>query len=668
MGEKANKKGVFAGRLSAKRQKAQKGKAKEASPTDSGAETDQAEQPSRAALIKARMAAVRAKAQRKEATETGETPAQAEKEKKMKKKEKKKRTAGGRAAGGAAILCIPCIAIAERAKQRKKTKKDGANTAAAAAAAADAGSQGQQAPAEEAGGARRQPLKQRLSERSDAMKRGLSARGDALSQRMEARKAKKKTGVATTDATDAPTAAAQATDAGEVAPTPAIVRAQTTDVVADDQAGVEDNTTEAKTSKKGRLLAIPAGVAAAIGAAITKRRQGKQQKTTTTSSAGETTTTTQSTKPSRFSALKERLRALRTRITKRRNAAQKDSSKEASKKKAKSEKTKSKKTAPKEKPTKEPKGVKEQSAIVGLVAGCLALPAVKAKEVRDKRRKSNKTQPEGEASPAVVAVGATDSTAAGVDRTSHDRPTYQPPVVEEAEVGAGRQEQAAHSTTQYLPGHGQSEIPVREPERPLSEPRLNSSDTAATAVEETAAPTVLPPEQPSQHQASTGTAAAAVRFKSIRDGIGNLKQKRHAPEGQTEEAPPVVEKNKKSEPKKEDEAVQGGRLQNFRSGLENFKAKRRAGADTSQVDVPPVADVPAGVPAGVPADNENLKEKTAPAEEPAAAGGRFKTIKDGIDSIKAKRAGTQSQEPKQKVYKDHTPGFIDRLRWIWYVA
>lgn len=662
--KKGSKKRVFAGRFKARRP--QKGKAKEPTPATSDSEPELSEKKqTRRERINSRVAAVRAKAQRKKTTERSatsgsETAAQEEEREEAAAAAQEggsKRRSRGRAAGAAAVLCIPCVAVAERVKHRKK--KDGTDTAA----------DGEE-PVQAESGARRVPLKQRLSDRSDAMKRGLSTRGDALKQRREARK-EKKAAAAGEGQTDAATAGDDAV-AGEEA------ERQPTDVVgpvtgADGQPRLEEdlqeeNAPKEKKSKKARLLAIPAGLAAAIGAALKKRRDSRSKKTSTTtatSDEGSVATATSDPaqkKPSKFSALKERLRLLRTRVTKNRRGSDAKAYfaelKQKRKTKSESKKTKKAKSTPEAEATvadseEQPKSTKERGAIAGLVAGCIALPVAKAKAVRDKRRQKKATTPtsgDSVAPPPASSTASSESPTRNIQTPASDRRSYHPPIAEEDE----EEDEPSHNTpatttaaagNQYLPGHGQSEIPV-EPERPAT--RLGSSETA---VENPPAATT----DTQQTKAPGLSAAAAVKFKSLRDGIGGFAARKRTTDGAHTEEPVTARTEDATSPSR-------GRLagfQGFKDGVGNFRSRRRGsdGAAAAQDEsvTPDTAASTEKPPPAIPDD--------APAKE-----GRFKTLKDGLSNITAKKRGTEETTPKEKGPKTYTPAFVERLKWVWYMA
>lgn len=613
--EKAGKKRVSNGRFKARRPQAWKKSKAKTTPATSDSEADitpTTEKENRAVNIRARIAALRERTRRRKQTTNNNDSGE------------------GGSAGISVILCGPCL----------RFRKNKTNTAS-----------------EDEDQARQKEKPGRMG----AMKRGLSSRGDALRQRVEARRATRR--VPQDHATAA--ASVEGPTMGVAGIEGLDVEGETADVVDDGAYSdvIEDSNAQSKKPKRGRLLALPAGAAAAIGAAIKKKRQGRTKTSTTTNTEEGDSTGATAGKTSRFSALKNHLKSLRTRVTKKRRlSALKANFVARVPKHGSRRKSRKDEKIPKEKAVKEPKTVKEHGAIAGLVAGCLALPATTVRAVRDKRHRKSKpdfdmVDPTTAIPVAAQADMASPPCCPSIIVVPEDgTPGYQPPTIAEEEEP---EPEAAPrpSTTQYLPGHGQSEIPVSTdsppgaeeggelaPERPRPEPRLASSDTA---VNQTGDSTAEPPQQ-------SPSAAAGVRFRSIRDGIGSFKPRRRTAEGNTDQQ--TVDGPPKTEPKKDKEAAAGNKsYQNLREGSKNFfKAKKSAGSDTPATEKPAV--------------NKDLEKTVPPAGDSPSKEGRFKAIKDGIGNMKTKRAGTDAPPPKEKVYKDHSPGFIDRMRWVWNAA
>lgn len=653
--KREKKKRVSAGRFKVRRPQLPKGKSKEApaareedtqahSPdnTAAAAATTTPDSPSRAARVKARAAAVRDKTRRKGSAKPKESSAEAQEE-----NEKKKRS---KTAGKAALVCAPIAAVAQRGKRSKKRDEthDGEEQAVAAT---------------QPDGPSRTPMRQRFSERSGSVKRGLSTRGDALKQRIDTRRAKKTTTAGSENpGVEGPTPALMS-QTNDVEPQPAVagertgVEADTTAAPgAADAAGTSskaEETTQPKKSKAGKLLAIPAGLAAAIGAALKKRRQGKK---TTSAEEDSHAATTGEKKKSKFSALQERLKALRTRVTMKRSGSGKKSSGKTSPvknlnqklkdKKAKRQEAKARKQADAAAAPTEPGAVKEHGAVMGLVGGFLALPAAKVREVRDKRRQS-KPVAEGAAGHEAATSSAPLQSSQVHDRVSQDRPRYEPPIAEAEEESTAHEVEPSSldATTQYLPGHGQSEIPVAvaaEAERPQPETRMASSETAvdqtAVAAEADASQTHQPP------------VTAAQRFKAMKNNIGNLKPKKRTAEETPDRSAVKAPAPHKPE---DDTASSGGRLQNLKDGFGNLRMKRRSDAGATHPDGPATA--------------EKNKEAATP-DGSVPKEGRFKSIKDSLGNNREKKTDTEKPS-KDKVYKDSTkPGFMDRMRWIWLMS
>lgn len=581
---KPGKKKAQAGRRSkVRRPKAQKGKAREPDPADAEVTEDEHSATAMQRLVAAR------KNRRRPEKDGDANPA-----------EKKRK--GGKA-GKVAILFFPCLAIGERVKRGKKDRTK---------AARDEETAQTEEPA-----------------RSGALKRGLGT--TALRQRMEARKAKKPSAEVQPDTN------ARAAVGGQ-APDP---QGQTAGV--EGQTHVEDETTP-KTSKRGRLLAIPAGVAAAIAGIFKKRGQGN-------SKATEKDRTSGAKKNGRFSALRQYIRSLRSRVTKKRRPADsEDSSRERRQKTKKQKETTPTKETARE---RQPRSTKEHGAIVGLAAGVIALPGVKFKEARDRRRKDNTesaTAAPDAASPVTSPVASTifagPSAAAegrGTTRslsTGGDRPYYQPPTVEQQlnEMGTSRP-----GLTQYLPGHGQSEIPMHEPDRPRPETRLGSADTA---VEET--PTSVEPENHTQPDSAT----AATKFKSLRDGLGHLTTRKRGTGGETA----ATAADGGNTASTAGESVPGGRLPIIKGGFGNLnKSSKRRGAGAQR----PHTTAP---------DGSLMRTAPEGGPTPGESGGKFKGIKGGLGNIRGRKNEGEEPKSKEKPYKDKEPGLIERIRWILYVA
>lgn len=697
--QRRGKKGVlFAFKRPAK---VSKGKHKETAGT-SDSEAQPSEKQARSAAIKARIAAVRAKTQRKQRTsespeaaaaattagdETqGENVTSAQQDTATTTTKKDKR---GRAAGTAAILCVPCFAIAERVKHRKTTRKEPKSSS--------------QTPSEK--GAK--------TSRGVLLKQRLISKRDALRQRKASNKSAATTDTDTTRASQQPAEPVgleTPTDIDEATPTDNEEQATAvaaTNIEDRTDSGEEVDTQNKKdNSVKGKLLAIPAAIAAAIGAVLKKRRDAKekkkQQNKTTTTTAAPTTSEDAAKKPSRFSALQERFKARRTRVSKNKEPAATTGSptkqsrtsglkdrfkalreKRQAKRAAATPKTKkAKKTkAPKADKADKPKSTKEHGAVVGLMAGCVALPVAKAKQIRDKRRNSNKSpgdintadssadvvsgtrlSPVPEAAPEEYQqqrIGTSGSSTVVPSTAGGDRPistpSYQSPVVEEEFEDPPEE---LPSDSQYLPGHGQSEVPVRP--TALPDARLGSSDTAVEQPPSTTA--AAGTEEP--QQSSEG--GVGGKLKAVKAGLGGFVNRKRGTTTTGNETANTettkAEKKKSSEPAAAagEDAPAGGRFQGlkggldgFKGGIENFKAKRRTGETN---------------PPDAPAPVENEKPKPASDGDDAAAGGRFKSLKGSLANMKAKKEGTESNPSKEKVYKEGGPGFIERLRWVLVMA
>lgn len=352
-----------------------------------------------------------------------------------------------------------------------------------------------------------------------------------------------------------------------------------------------------------------------------------------------------------FSALKQRVKALRIKVTKIRRKLNIGSRLRNLKQKRKVKSEAKTEEAPA--PDREVNGTKAHSAIAGLVAGCLALPGAKVKEIREKRR-SNKPSTEGD-------VAANMSTSAMSEQPNNTAPvggslategglTHQPPVpIPDEDAGETSAEQ--HTGPQYLPGHGQSEIPVA-PERPRPRNGLeNSVDQSRAEEPQVSGEQLAPPPNTSS--------AAAERFKSLRNGMSNLTTRTRDGEAHHASAEVVTNGNDAGEAGLNSPlAPPGGRF-------EAFKHFRGKGGRALQGQ-------------GEESSHDNLtraaagNEETAVGEDSAVLKTKAQTLRDGLGNLSFKRKGEpRGGEPvvvKDKQYKDRQPGFVERMRWIWYMS
>ncbi|KAL1849189.1 hypothetical protein Daus18300_013346 [Diaporthe australafricana] len=630
------------------------------------------EKKAKTAALRQRLAAMKEKRNKKQTEQTEETDPAA----KQTKKEKLQKAAG--------IIFFPVILILgtpvligkgissgyKKVRDRKK-KTDG-----------DAEGSTEQPQQQEKKAGRRAAVKQRLSERSGSVKRGLSTRSDAMKKRRPERKAKKAPAdgaAASATAPDSSADAAGPTDAG-------------------------DTSAETKLTKKQRLTALVLAGPLAINEILKKRRQG-QDKSTTTHDA-----TPKEKKASKFSATKERVKGLRTKVNKEARFAKLKNRLRVIKERRKSKKniknnntsTDDSVTATDADDSNDKKNVKKQGAIAGLVAGCVALPAAKVKQARDKRRKGRAADSVQGAAVAAREEHATASSssvaAAGVvAAASAERESAsslsQPRSVRVVPSEPERLEPAGEQFSP--PQNGQSEVPIQQAVQtePHVGPATRDGDVSAAAV-----------AAPGAGEAQAESPAAAVRFRSIRDGFGNVKggigsgitnlKARRRGTGQTEgpiaeeaERPPAetmdsaethVEANPTTvEPTtqptaQQDPAAPGGRFKSIKGGIGSGIDGLKARTQREKKATPPQSEGPATM-----ATAEEEKRAAAAANKDGAFGARLQALKDGIGNRKTKEGENGATAPfktekhkqqKPQAHKVGNPGIGDRMRWFLYAA
>ncbi|KAI7773092.1 hypothetical protein LA080_011884 [Diaporthe eres] len=646
-----------------------KGKTKEGQP-----EEEPSEKKGKAAVLKQRFAAIKEKRSKKQRTEETTEPAE-----KQSKKEKAQKAAGVIFFPVILILGIPIligkgIASGFKKIRDRKTKTHGNDE--------DTEQQQQQ----QAKTGRRVAMKHRLSERSGSVKQGLSTRSDAIKKRLAERKAKK------ADADGAATTAASSDDQ--------------TDAGGQSVAG--DTTTQTRKTKKQRLAGVLVAGPIAIKQRLEKRRQGRDKPTTTTAEDA----TSKEKKASKFAGAKERVKALRTKVNKEARFAKIKTRLRVLQERRKTRKNVKKNATDNDNDTaavaevddrNNTSSVKKHGAIAGLVAGCVALPAAKVKQARDKRRK-------GKAAVGVEGAAAAAREEHIAANNSSVAPTATGTVAEERESASSASQPSGvrllPSEPEILepsedhfspPENGQSEVPVQQAARTEPEIQSGSIDGVVDVAAAAAA-------APGSGDDRAERPAAAVRFKSIRDGLGNVKggigsgitnlkaRRRGTEQGEvpaTEEAqrpqaetmdsaethveanPSTVEPIPQSTDGQQDPATSGGRFKSFKggigSGIEGLKARRQR----EKKEVPPQEEGTAA------AATEHEKRAAAADKDTASSGGRLKALKDGIGSRRAKLGenGTdatvkteKSKQHKQQANKDWNSGLVDRMKWFLYAA
>lgn len=351
---------------------------------------------------------------------------------------------------------------------------------------------------------------------------------------------------------------------------------------------------------------------------------------------------TKARKKGRFSALKERVKALRTRIVKRRKAKSGDET------------------------DREVDSPKTHSAMVGLVAGCLAMPGAKVKELREKHKANSNNSNNNNNKPS-PGDDETPDMPTQLARSEQPGLTTQPPVPipEEEEEEEEERDVAQALETQYLPGHGQSEIPVAnntnmEPPHGVEEqPQIPNAAGQPAA----SAP-------PPTSSSSSSTAAAAVKFRSIRDGMSNLTTRTRNSMGNADESTADREVADISSPL----ASPRGRF-TFKTLRPGVKGRSGGGGGGGELQEPQpqqddahLVDLDAGIqPAAAAANGGSNGVSTA---EPTRTANGFGKLAQGLPF---KRKGdvegeSTPTEKKKKQYKDRKPGFGDRMRVLWYMA
>jgi hypothetical protein len=638
-----------------------KGKTREGQPEEQPSEKN-----GKAAALKQRLAAIKDKRNKKQIPEETDP---------TEKQSKKEKASGVILFPVILILGIPILigkGIASGFKKVKdrKNKTDG-----------DAEATEQQQKAKTS---RRVAMKHRLSERSGSVKQGLSTRSEAVKKRLAERKAKK----------------ADATGATPTAESP---EGQTHDAAGGNTVG--DTATQTRSTKKQRLTGFLLAGPLAVNHMIDKRRQGRDKPTTTTAEDG----TSNKKKASRFAGIKERVKSLRTKVNKQARFA-----KLKARLRTLQERRQNKKTATDNDTAQAPEvddsnnttSVKKHGAMAGLAAACVALPAAKIKQVRDKRRKDKAADGVEGAAAAVreehitannSSVAANNTATGAEEERGSASPASRPSGVR---LVPSEPDILEPAVDQFRPPeNGQSEVPVQQAARTepdlLHESSAGGVDSAAGA------------GAPGVEEDHAARPAAAVRFKSIWDGfdnvkggigsgITNLKARRRGtgqdeapvaedaqrPQAETmdsaetrvEANPSTAGPTPQTTPAQQDTAASGGRIKSIKdgigSGIEGLKARRQR-----EKKVPPQGEEPAAAAAAT--EDEERAAAAGANKDAASTGARLKALKDGIGSRRAKTGEKGADAPvktekikqhKQQTHKNSNSGLVDRVRWFLYAA
>lgn len=669
--EKNDRTAAFKQRLAAIKDK--RSKKKEGQP-----EAQPSEKNGKTAALKQRLAAIKDKRTKKQQTTEETDPTE-----KQSKKEKAQKAAGIILFPVIVILGIPILIgkgiasgfkkVKDRKNNKKKTDGDAEGT--------------EQQQQQQAKTSRRVAMKHRLSERSGSVKQGLSTRSEAVKKRLAERKAKK-------------------ADANGATPAAAASRDDQTDAAAGEGAAVgEDTGAQPRLTKKQRLTSLLAAGPLAVNHMIKNRRGGGGDQTTTTTTPEDATPKDK--KAGRFAGLKERVKASRTKVNKQARFAKIRARLRALQERRQNRKN-VKKNATDNSTGLEPEvddsnntsNVKRHGAIAGLAAACVALPAAKMKQVRDKRRKDKAADGVEGAAAAAREEHATannssvaaPATATGAEEQGSASPASRPSGVR---LVPSEPEMVEPAVDQFRPPeNGQSEVPVQQAAR--TEPNL-MPDSSTGGIDEAGAA-----EADEDHAVRP---AAAVRFKSIRDGFGNVKggigsgitnlkarrrgtgqsevpvaEEAPRPQAETmdsaethvEASPSNVEPTPQSTPAHQETAASGGRFKSIKdgigSGIEGLKANRQREKE---------APSQGGETAATAATEDEKKAAAAANKNPASPGARLKALKDGIGSRRAKTDENgpdapvkteKSKQHKQQTHKDSNSGLVDRMRWFLYAA
>lgn len=630
-------------------------------------EQEASEKKGKAAALKQRLATMKERRNKKQT----ESPEETDPAEKQTKKEKMQKAAGIIFFPVILILGIPVLIGKGISSGYKKIRDREKKT--------DGDAEATEQPQQQEKTSRRAAVKQRLSERSGSVKRGLSNRSDAMKKRRTERKAKNATADGAATSATAPDSSADA----------------------EGRTDAEDSA-KAKLTKKQRLTALVLAGPLAASAALKNRKQGKDRPTTTKD------TTPKEKKASKFSSTKERVKGLRTKVNKEARFAKLRNRLRVIKERRKSRKNTKNNTstddsvaAAEADDINDKKNVKKHGAIAGLVAGCVALPAAKVKQARDNRRRGKAAdsvqgaaaaarEEHDTASSSSVAAAAAATAQAERESASSSQPRSVRVVPSEPE----RLEPAGEQFSP--PQNGQSEVPIQQAVQTESSdrPTGRDGDVSAAAVAASGA-----------GEAQAESPAAAVRFRSIRDGFGNVKggigsgltnlKARRRGAGQTEvpaaeeaerpqaetmdsaethvEADPTIVEPTTTQPiAQQDPAASGGRFKSIKggigSGIEGLKARTQC----EKKATPPQPEGPATT-----ATAEEEKRAAAAANKGGGFGGRLQAVKDGIGNRKAKEGEHGATTPfktekhkqqKRQAHKVGNSGIGDRMRWFLYAA
>lgn len=354
-------------------------------------------------------------------------------------------------------------------------------------------------------------------------------------------------------------------------------------------------------------------------------------------------------KKNKFSVLKKRIKALRKKIVKRVRSLR-------LRRKSNSEQANTLGTFDR---PENVKSAKTQGAMAGLVAGCLALPAGlhnKAKQLQGKNKQKKRDENKRKLD---AMMGQPDAVPAAPGSPTLDVPlTPQPPMpIPEPE------EPRQALETQYLPGHGQSEIPVSAEISAVSGVgnREIQDDERARGLQN--------PDQISPETASApASSAAAAKLKSLRDGMTNFttRASRRGTNNNNNNNITTAEETTAAgteglAPASAAPAARGpsrllAPLGGSLPGLKTFRATR-GGSDAAVA----AQESPA------PHHEEEAHHADLDAGiEPATKKTSGNKFGGNLGTFMRRNNGEKPVVVKDKVYKDGS-GFMDRMRTIWYL-
>lgn len=390
---------------------------------------------------------------------------------------------------------------------------------------------------------------------------------------------------------------------------------------------VPDQTTTNKS--RGGLVGGMAAVLASLKGVSRRKKQRKNN------NKPEEAAEARKKNQTKFSALIQRVKALRTRVMKRvvRGLGHK--------------RTHSKATSGEQSsPDRDVQSAKMHSAIVvGLVAGCFAMPGAKVKQLREKRRASRGG---GGGEEATMPVPPPSSSMSEQPPTTTTTPsitlTPQPP------IPIPEQDGPAPCETQYLPGHGQSEIPVSPSPYSAEEDEIRNHELS---------------DERHAAAAPSSSSSSAVKLKSFRNGMSNFTTRtprRHHVNNTAADTEGLAQ------PAPSSPLAPLG-VARFRFALENLRASRGGHDDPGSSSVGhTAAEQEEGAHHAHPLD-AGIEGVTAVGDPESTTAAEPTKPKFGNLGFIKRKGGEKPVVAQDKVYKDgRNSGVVDRIRAIWYTS